>query len=461
MAETQSLRDQLLRWLLVLLIPLLAVGAVNSYFRAYHFSNLAYDRSLFRAALALADEVVVIKGQVVVDLPTKALELLEYDKDDWIYYRVTDPKGRTVAGDAELKLPSTLPKPGGHIYYDTDFGDKMLSVVAFSLPLEGTSAKGVAIIQVAETRAKRDALATEILTAMMLPQLVIVLLAAVLVHYGVERGLIPLERLRHAVAQRSHRDLSPIALHDAPSEVHPLLIEMNELLQRLRSGIDQQQRFSADASHQLRTPLAGLQTQAEMALRERDPEKIHQALEWISSSSLRLSHLVNQLLTLARVEPSAVQPASMQQKINLGELAQATTADWVTAALERKIDIGFEAPTSACFIWGNEVMLKEMLGNLLDNAIRYSTLMGKITVSVARISDQVLLTVEDNGSGIPESERERVFDRFYRLPDSRSDGCGLGLAIVKEIVQAHYANITIDSGSYNRGTKFVVTFKSA
>lgn len=454
--KPRSLRRQLLIWLLALLIPLLAVGAINSYFRAYHFSNLAYDRSLFRAALALADQVIVVRGEVMVDLPQKALDLLEYDKDDWIYYRVTDPKGRTVTGEPNLRLPPVLPKPGEHLYYDTMLGGKSVRVALFSLPLQGTSAQGVALIQVAETKSKRDQLAEEIIATMMLPQLLIVLLAGIMVHYGVRRGLLPMNRLQLAIEQRSHRDLSSVPLEDAPREVQPLLQAMNGLLQRLRESIAHQQRFTADASHQLRTPLAGLQTQAEMALRESDPVRVRQALEWIRASTTRLSHLVSQLLSLSRVEPGSGREAQLQP-LDMVQLARETTAEWVAAALARQIDLGFESSPLAVSINGDALMLRELLANLLDNAIRYTPPQGRVTVGVVEDNDKALLTVEDNGPGIPVAERSAVFERFYRLPDSTGEGCGLGLAIVREIALAHQAEVVIGDGQKGRGTCITVS----
>lgn len=454
-AKARSLRRQLLIWLLVLLIPLLVIGGVNSYFRANHFSNLAYDRSLFRAALALADQVFVIRGKVMIDLPQETLDLLEYDKDDWIYYRVTDPQGEIVTGEPDLPPPTILPAPGGHVYYDAKLSDKLVRVVAFSLPLTGTSAKGSALVQVAETKSKRDALANEIIAAMMLPQLLIVLLAGALVHYGVRRGLAPLDQLQHAVEQRSHRDLSAVPFENAPREVQPLLRAMNDLLLRLRESIARQQRFTADASHQLRTPLAGLQTQAEMALRENDPSQVHQALERILASTVRISHLVSQLLALARVEPGSGREMH-QQVLDIVQLARETTAEWVSAALAKRIDLGFETAHSSLQIFGNPLMLHEMLSNLLDNAIRYTPPQGKITVSIIGQGQKALLSVEDSGPGIPPEERDWIFERFHRLPDSGSEGCGLGLAIVREIAAAHQADITVSEGTTGTGTRMTI-----
>lgn len=450
--EARSLRRQLLTWLLTLLIPLLLLGAVASSFWAYHFSNLAYDRSLFRAALALADQVVVINGNVVVDLPQKALDLLEYDKDDWIYYRVVDPDGNTITGQANLPLPARLPSAGEHRYYDATLGDQSVRVVAFSLPLKGTSVPGIALVQVAETKSKRDQLADEIIAAMMLPQVLIVLLAGVMVHFGVRRGLASLDHLQLAIEQRSHRDLSPVPLEKAPREVLPLLRSMNDLLQRLRESITHQQRFTADASHQLRTPLAGIQTQAEMALREHDPARIRRALEWIQAGTSHLSHLVSQLLALSRVEPGSGREDEMQN-VDLEALARDTTAEWVSAALQRQIDLGFESPHAPVPVRGNAMLLRELLSNLLDNAIRYTPAQGNVTLAVSAGSDTAQVTVEDNGPGIPEAEREHVFERFHRLQENESSGCGLGLAIVREIALLHQATVTIEAGAGGKGTR--------
>lgn len=449
--KVRSLRRQLLTWLLALLIPILLISAIGSYFWAYKFSALAYDRSLFRTALALADHILVIKEKVEVNLPQKTIDLLEYDKDNLVYYRVTDQQGLTIAGEANLPLPAILPGLGEHIYFDDKFEGKILRVVAFLLPLQGTSAQGAVLIQVAEVESIRDQIADEIIAAMMLPQVLIMLLAGFMLYYGARWGLLSLNRLQHALEQRSPRNLSYVPTEDSPHEVQPFLRSMNNLLHRLRDGIAQQQHFTTDVSHQLRTPLAGIQTQAEMALRETDLKRIHHALEWIRSGTIRLSHLINQLLTLARVEPGSVRDIHLQE-LDLVQLARDVTAEWVTAALSRQIDLGFEAAQKHVLINGNALLLYELITNLLDNAVRHTPFQGKITVTIAADKNQATLMVENSGSSIPIDEREKVFERFYRLPESSGDGCGLGLAIVREIALLHHADVNIESGAGGEGT---------
>lgn len=460
MSKQVSLRQQLLLWLIILLTLILSLGAISSYYRASYFANLAYDRSLFRAALALADQVEVINGHVVVDLPQQALDLLEYDKDDWIYYQVTGPDGALVTGDSGIPKPKYLPLSGKHIYYDAVFDGKPVRVTAFSLPLKGTSIEGDVLVQVAETLSKRETMVREIMAATIMPQLLMMLLAAALMLYGVQRGLLPLNRLRIALSQRSHRDLSPVPEADAPLEVKPLLTSMNDLMQRVHEAIGLQQRFIADASHQLRTPLAGLQTQAELALREQDPEAVRNALERIRASTVRLSHLIHQLLSLARVEPGSGRDMGLET-LDLVSLARDVTAEWVAPALAKQIDLGFETASGPVMISGDAVLLREMLSNLVDNAIQYTPSGGEVTVSIMQEKDRALLVVEDNGIGIPPSEREQVFERFHRVSDSHGIGCGLGLAIVREIVQAHGAEISLDSGATGQGTRVQVSFPLA
>lgn len=452
-----SLRRKLLLGLLLPLLPLLLAGVGVAFVMAHHFVNLAYDRSLFRAALALADQVEVQAGKVVVDLPQAAFDMLEYDKDDWIYYRVTGAQGEFVTGYVDLpRPPMRSPRPNEHYYYTAVYEGKPINVAVFYLPLEGTSAHGMAIVQVAETTAKRERMVNEIVIGMLIPQLLMVLVAVLMVRRGVSRGLRPLDELQQEVAGRSHLDLAPLDVSHSPTEVQPLLGAMNDLMARLEQAISRQQRFVADASHQLRTPLAGLRTQAEIALREHaDPQQLIRSLEWIMASSERLAHLIDQLLMLARIEPGAKVAIDLCP-LDLDKLARDVTMEWVPRALEKDIDLGFESKGMPVSVAGDAALLQEMLRNLIDNAIRYTPPHGRVTVGIEQQDDnRVSLYVEDDGPGIPPDQRERVFERFYRILGSGEDGCGLGLSIVREIAEHHHGTVSIDGGA-RRGAKFSV-----
>ena len=458
-----SLRRQLMLWLLLPLVIVLGISSAVSYYRAQHFANLAYDRALYRAALALADQVDVDGVHVVADLPQVAKNLLEYDEEDVIYYRISAPNGDLVLGAKDFPPPKKLPATSTHFFYDAELHGEKVRVVAFALPIQNSVIQGDILVQVAETRSKREVIVKEIVEEMITPQLLILLLAAALIFIGIKRGLLPLERLQNAIHGRSHRDLSPLNADEAPREIQPLLGAMNGLMTRVREAAKLQQQFIADASHQMRTPIAGLQTQAQLALREKDPAKTHSTLALILSSASRLSHLLSRLLSMASVDPAAGREAKFQS-IDLIELSTKVASDFVQNASAKKIDLGFDAKTQEARILGDDMMLREMLANLIDNAICYTPEKGIITVSVEKIVDKIELCVTDNGIGIPPEQRTQVFERFHRLHDNEGKGCGLGLAIVKEIVLAHNAEIEISDGlpannHAGYGTMVKITFK--
>ncbi len=466
-ANTYSLSGQLLLWLMICLFIILTISSVVSYSRAYRFANLAYDRALLREVLALADQVDVVDNQVVIDLPEIARNLLEYDKDDYVNYRISAPDGSIVVGNPDIKPPKTPLRSGKHVYYDDVLDNEKVRVVAYALPIINSELKGDLLIQATETRTKRKTMALEIIEEMLIPQILIMLVTALVVFISIKRSLLPLNQLRAALARRSHEDLSMLATDRAPQEVVPLLNEMNDLMRRVRDSVDFQKAFIADASHQLRTPIAALQNQVELALREPVSATVRHSLENIAISTKHLSRLVQQLLTLARMEPRS-DNNSVFETVNLTRLVQEVTAEWVPNALERNIDLGFEAnENQEVMISGNAFMLKEMLSNLIDNAIRYTPGGGEVTVRLSQTNADVLLEVIDNGIGIPQDKREMVFHRFYRIEDGAGEGCGLGLAIVKEIALAHHAEISIHDGLPHQdntntcGTNITIIFKRA
>ncbi len=312
-------------------------------------------------------------------------------------------------------------------------------------------------LHVSETTQQRQALIRGILANIVIPQLLLTLIALAVVWYGLKQGLRPLERLRREVLNRKRDDLSQLDGSKAPAEVRPLIDAVNDLLERLKQVMAAQQRFVADAAHQLRTPFAGLKTQSELALRTNDPQQKQHALQHILTSTQHGIRLVNQLLALARNEPGG-QSANNFTALNLNQLAQECTVNWVQMALEKNIDLGFEGTAAALEVQGDATSLMEMLNNLIDNAIRYTPAGGHITVGVSATQQGAELSVEDNGPGIEPQHRERVFERFYRILGSGQSGSGLGLAIVAEVAKRHGAELKLDAGSGGIGTRISVRF---
>jgi two-component system sensor histidine kinase TctE len=330
----------------------------------------------------------------------------------------------------------------------------MVSLHYFHAPADSDA---YVLFQMAETVGKRQALTRGILGNIVIPQILLIVMAVGAVWYALKRGLMPLELLRQEVAQRSRDDVSLLDEKKAPLEVRPLIDAVNDLLQRLKQAMDSQKRFVADAAHQLRTPFAGLKTQAELALRESDPERVRHALRQILTSSERCSHLVNQLLSLARNEPGGHTYSSFET-LDLNRLAQETAMQWVPEALKKNIDLGFEGSNQVLPVRCDAIGLQEMIGNLLDNAIRYTPPGGTVTLRAGYEEGSAVLRVEDNGPGISEEHRGQVFERFYRILGSDQVGSGLGLAIVHEVVKLHGANIQLMEGVGGHGTLIAVHF---
>ena len=332
------------------------------------------------------------------------------------------------------------------------------------------------LVQVAETLHKRSQLATEIIKGVILPQFVVLPIAVLLVWFALERGIAPLTQLQQRIRSRESHDLSPIDEREAPEEVAPLVAAINDLLARLDRSIGMQKRFLADAAHQLKTPLAGLRTQAELAQRELDagadgPQHARRSLQQIARSSQSAAHMVNQLLAMARAEGDAT--AAMRQEVNLARLAIETVRDFVPRALELKLDLGYEGPAArqpGHRVLGNPLLVRELIRNLLDNALQYTPAGGSVTVRVVDdpFGQVVVLQVEDSGPGIAAADREHVFEPFWRALGTNVDGSGLGLAIVREIAQRHGAQIALDDADTPRadgdtsgagpGARFTVRF---
>ena len=446
-----SVRRQLIVWLMPPLLALWLIGAVLAYYFVVNFANRVYDRWLLDSAVSLAQEVHVQANSVHADLPDALLRVLEYDADDRIYYKILSGDGTVVLQQGAIPPP---PKPIAEpLFYDGQIAGSPVRVAALRVQGKG----GSALVQVAETLVKRRKLTSEILAVMLLPQLILIGGAGVLIWYGVGRGLGPLDRLRKQILQRSHRDLSPLQDARVPAEVAPLVNALNGLFERVNRAVAGQNRFIADAAHQLRTPLAGLKTQAELAMREDDPASMRAALERVHAAVDRSVHLVNQLLALARADHSREHPLPTTA-LDLSRVARETAAERVGDALDAKLDLGFESGEVALPIMGNQELLRELIDNLIDNALRYTPPGGSVTVRVAREGEFGVLEVEDTGRGIAPAERERVLERFYRIEGTPSEGCGLGLAIVREIADLHGATISIGEGTDGRGARVSIRF---
>jgi len=453
-----SLRVQLLGWLLVPLLLLLSVNAWYSRRAAADTADLSFDRLLLASADAIADDIEVRDGEIFVDLPYAALELLESNIQERIFYRVVAPDGRTVTGYDDLPLPQATSR-GDNTLYAAVYRGETVHLVAMNKHLYATGFAQPVVVIVAETGEARDALSRQIVTEALARQALLIAAAALLVGLGLARGLAPLERLRRSVSARPPADLSPVDASGVPAEVRPLIRTLNEHTARIARLLAGRQRWIADASHQMRTPLTEMQTQIAYSLRQDRPELARQALVDVHADIRRLSHLLSQLLMQARSEPEGLAGQEMNS-LDLRALAHEATLDHVGPARGRSIDLGFETDEAPARVQGNALLLTELVGNLLRNAIAYGREHGRITVGVQG-GPEVTLEVLDDGPGIPAAEREHAFQRFWRSPTvlaSGPSGSGLGLSIVRNIVEAHGARIELSSGPDEVGLRVRIVF---
>lgn len=450
----RSLRSYLMQRLMISLYLLWLVSTVVGYFATINYANQPYDLVLLQRANAVAAQLKLGSGHEELNVVPSLPDGSDLGMPDRVVYTVTDSEGRKLAGNGNTLRPISYRRGRpGPLFSNGEREGQKTRMVSLTFPSNGKLLQ----LHVSETTQQRQALIRGILANIVIPQLLLTLIALAVVWYGLKQGLRPLERLRNEVVNRKRDDLSQLDGGKAPAEVRPLIDAVNDLLERLKQVMAAQQRFVADAAHQLRTPFAGLKTQSELALRSNDPEQKQHALEHILTSTRHGIRLVNQLLALARNEPGG-QSTHNFTSLNLTQLAQECTANWVPLALEKNIDLGYEGVSATIEVNGDASSLTEMLNNLIDNAIRYTHTSGHITVGLNAAEHGAELYVEDNGPGIDPQHRERVFERFYRILGSGQSGSGLGLAIVAEVAKRHNAELKLDAGSGGLGTRISIRF---
>lgn len=467
---SRSLRTHLLVWLLLPQLVLWAAAAVITYNVAARYANLAIDRSLYVSSQALGRQVKPLGNGLLIDFPRAARDIIESDPDDKVYYMVSSPPGEFILGNHKLPMPpKTDEKPpfNDPVFYNANVTQEdgkplPVRIAALYVGWGENEAPQVMLVQIAKSRASRDALAGRILVDMALPLSGLVLLMSVIVWAGIRAGLAPLARLRDAVKDRAPDNLTPIQLASAPEEVRVLVNALNELLREVQHSVTGQRRFISDAAHQLRTPLAGLKSQTELALKDNQDPALQARLQRVHDSATRSAHLVTQLLTLARAEPESTNSLG-RSRFDLRRTVEELTAEMVPRAIAAGIDLGMadpeDEPPAPVTVDANPLLIREAIANVIDNAIRYAGRGAEVTVHVGTSEQRAFVEVEDTGPGIPPEHHQAVFERFFRATHE-GNGCGLGLAIVKEIVERHDGRVEL-LGSLPHGLRVRLLLRRA
>lgn len=471
-SRKQSLRRQLLLWVLLPQLVLWFAGGIATYRMAVHYVTQAADASLSQATRTLARRVKPIYSGLLIDFPRAAQEVLETDPSDRLFYMVSTPPGKFILGNNSIPMPpqDVPPRLSAPYFYDGEIvapdapgargagATLKVRIAALYLPfgepygeqsngMPGAEKQQWMLVQVARSMASREDIFRMILIDTLLPMSGLIALMTMIVWLGTGAGLAPLLRLRKEVEGRSPLDLAPLQIESAPEEVRSLVRALNELLTSVRQSVSAQQRFIADAAHQLRTPLAGLKSQTALAMGLTADPALIERLKLVDQSATRGAHLINQLLMLARAEPDAAL-ANDAAPIHAVAFVQEIVAEFVPRALRARIDLGMDDDSrleenAALQLRANALLLREALANVIDNAIKYTGRGGEITVRVRADGEHVLIIVSDNGPGIAAADRARVFERFVRATD-QDEGCGLGLSIVREVVAQHGGTVTLE-----------------
>jgi two-component system sensor histidine kinase TctE len=453
-----SLRLHLVAWLT---IPLGAVAiylAWLAYANAGLTAGLVTDRILSASAQIIAEQIRVEDGAMLAPIPPAALSIFATGAGDRVVYRVMEPDGDLVAGMPDVPLPPRKVTSLTPIHYDAVFQSEPYRAVAIAQPVAGwhdpaSHPGNEAVVIIASSTHERDALTRSLWLQGVRPMVVLLVLVAGLGWFGLDRGLRPLNRLRQGAAERSASHLSPLELGGIPSEVRPLVIAFNDALSRLDRYIEAQRRFVANAAHQMRTPLTLLKMQVHFGLTEEQGDAKAEALSALDHGIDALMRLVGQLLILARAEPRT--PIRTDVKpVDMTALVSDVLAQLAPLALDRGIDLGFEtsfADGSPVLVKASPTLLREMVVNLVDNALRYTGSGGIVTILTERRGGDFRLAVQDNGPGIAAAERELVFERFYRVLGTGTEGNGLGLAIVREIVTGAGGRVALTEGPDGKG----------
>jgi two-component system sensor histidine kinase TctE len=447
-----SIRLRLLKWLIGPILLINLAGASLTYLLAWTPAQLAFDQAIGDAAGALAARLVARQGEgeggPVLDLPKQAEQLLRSDQFDAIYFVVRRADGALVAGDADF--PALAGNGAGVV--DASMRGEPVRMAQRSARIGADTLQ----VAVAKTVRKRQQIRSAIVRAMVPLVALLSLVMVGLVWFSVSNGLAPLARMRADLNQRDGQDLTPVDT-DVPYELAPVVSAFNGLLGKVEAGARAQHDFLADVAHQLRTPLAGVKLQLEwLAARHGADRDSAHSIRLMLLSNARMIRQTNQLLSLARAEPSRFEKKRLET-LDLASLVQDSIQHFVEEAARKDIDLGFELAPAG--IAGDRFLLRDLLDNLVDNALRYTPAGGSVTVSCLRDGAHGLLMVEDTGPGIPPASRELVFDRHVRL-DDKTEGSGLGLAIVRDIAAAHGAKVAIDERE-GGGALFSIRFPAA
>lgn len=454
--KRSSIRKQLFILFVPCVLGLWIASAILSLWLVSTSSMAFFDRDLVNSADSIVGRLRVKDSRIVVDLPPAAQAILKHDDSDKFYYRVIGSNGEMISGDSELPAPSKDLKIDEPNVMTAHILGEVVRLVEIKVVANQDTGQWV-IVQLAVTTNARTRFQESLLMGVAVPQLLVIILGLSAIWYGVAKMLTPLRSLQEQLAHRSQADLSPLSDNGTPEEVYPLVTGINQLFDRSREELKAHQRFIANAAHQLRTPLAGLKTYSSIGTEMCHVDELRRVVQDLDHGIDRASRMVTQLLALARTDIADSAIAASKYCLDLNTIVSEVVADLVGTAIRKNVELTYGSSPAPALVLGEQTGLRHLVANLVENAILYTETGGQVAVHITN-EDGIQLTVSDTGRGIPIQEREKVFERFYRIVGTNGNGSGLGLSIVQEVANAHNASVRIDCGADGVGTIVVVRF---
>ena len=453
-----SIRKQLIGMFMPILLVLFVGSALLSYWFVTTFATELFDRDLVNCADSVIARVRMKNDKIVADIPPAAQAILKHDNKEKFYYSIIDETGKRISGDSVLPAPSTdlqldIPK-----IHTSNILGRVVRIVEVKSNINGESGDGYVVVQFAQTMNRRNQFQEQMMLSIAVAQIIGVAIGGIAIWYGVAKILTPLKELQAEMSKRSPADLSPIRDVDSPEEVYPLVKAINQLLSRSREAIDTHKRFIANAAHQLRTPIAGLKTYSSIGAEMKETQELQHVVKELDLGIDRASRMVSQMLALARTEVSESSVERQITAVNLADLVQEVVSDLAQQSMRNNLELSFDSQDNDAIVHGDATGIKHLVTNIIENAVLYTPKGGRISVGLNEGTEAIVLSVSDTGPGIPPDQRQKVFERFYRIVGTKVTGSGLGLSIVQEVANAHHAIVTIQDNPDGVGTCVQVSF---
>ncbi|HTD05780.1 sensor histidine kinase [Undibacterium sp.] len=454
----KSLKSRLTLWVFLPTILISAVDLIVTYSSTDNIATLVQQQLLKGSAKIISEQLSKVDGGYEISIPPSAFELFANEYKDRVYYSVRSKEGRLIAGDEELAVHQPDVRIEQEKYYITQIRGEPVRVITYAHTLPSTKSNDYAVTQVAQTLTSHDAFKKDLFLLTIREHLILLSIVLIGLIIAFRWTLSPLIRFGEKLLERQPGSLEKLDENEAPAELKPVIFAMNDYVTRLDKTLSSYEQFVANTAHQLRTSFAIVTSQINFGNRNSGLDQTQrEVLKAIQKTILQGTKVINQLLVLAAVEQNR-HGVDSPPPIRVAEIVKSVLEELAPLAQQKNIDLGIDKLDENATIAAPQYLLRELISNLIDNAIQHMRNKGMITISLREGESSVALCIVDNGPGIPEEQRQKVFERFYRLDESKPNSSGLGLSIVKEICDSLAATIKLSTPEHGIGLRVDIEF---